>query len=205
MINTLGFRFIFWDAAYSICLAALSAACMFILLFFIPGEYSYSASVALSPMLSMLITFFTETAERTDGLYELKHTCRYTIRQITALRTLCFSAVGVVFTSLVTALAANSAGEFFRLLLLSLSMLFICAFIQLSALRSRRGKRLLAAVSIAWALVNAALPLRTNGHWESFLRGCPAAIAAAVMILSLAAFCVQFKKMFMEVRTYAVA
>lgn len=169
----------------------------------IKNEYPYSSTVALTPILFLLLTFFTETTERVSGLYELKQTCRYTIRQITALRVMCYSAVGITCSALVSAIAASSAGEYFTLLPLCLSMLFVCAICQLSAMRWGKNKWSCAFVSGLLTMIFIALPLCTNGGWELFLHGCPAAVSITIMILSAAVFSAQLRKMLMEVGQYA--
>jgi len=95
MIRGIGFRYIFWDTGYSLLFAAVTIAVVAALLTAWPDDYRYTASVAVAPLMFLLIMASAETSERACGLYELKQTCRYTVRQITALRVVCYSAAGV--------------------------------------------------------------------------------------------------------------
>lgn len=205
MLHTLGFRFIFWDMSYSIYFAAPTLAVTLLSLLFVPERFAYSAAAGIAPMLFLLITFFAETSERIGGLYELKQTCRYTIRQITAFRVMCYSTAGILFTAVVAAITADSINEFFMLLPICLSMLFICATASLSALRFVRNRWAVAVISGCWVLISLAIPITFGEAWESFLRGVPAVIGIAIAVLSGAALAVQIRRMLMEVKQYAVA
>ena len=205
MLSMLGPRFIFWDTSYSLFFTALTLAVTLPFLFLVPSKYSHSAAVGAAPALFLLITVFAETSERSGGLYELKQTCRYTVRQITALRVMCYSAVGVLFTASTAAVMAETANEFLSLFPLCLSSLFLCAVAQFSVLRLIRGKWTVAVISAAWVFVNLAIPYTFLEQWEAFLRGCPAVIGVAAAILSAVALTVQIRKMLMEDKQYAVA
>jgi hypothetical protein len=85
MLRIIGFRFIFWDIGYSLFFTAITLAVVFLLFGFVPDDYRYSSSIAVAPLLFLLITMFAETSERVCRLYELKQTCYYSIWQVTLL------------------------------------------------------------------------------------------------------------------------
>lgn len=205
MLRTIGFRFIFWDTGYSLFFAAVTLAGVLVLLCLAPDAYRCSAAVAVAPLLFLLITLFAETSERACGLYELKQTCRYTIRQITALRVVCYSVVGSVFTAVVAAMSVDSGYEFLSLFPLCLSALFICAVLGLSAMRFLHGKWVNAVFAAGWVFVNIALPFSLGEEWEAVLREMPIAFSLAIAVLGAAALAYQISKMLSEVKKYAVA
>jgi len=205
ILSMLGFGFIFWDMSYSICFTIPTLVITLLSLLFVPERFSYSAAAGIAPMLFLLITFFAETSERISGLYELKQTCRYTVRQITAVRVMCYAAAGILFTGVVAAIMADTVNEFFMLLPICLSMLFICAAVQLSALRLVRNGWAVAVISACWAAANLAVCLVVGEWWESFLRSVPIAIGMMAAVLSAVILVLQIKKMLMEANQYAIA
>jgi len=205
MFRAVGFRYIFWDAGYSIFFSAVSCAIAFALFISSPTDYKYSAAVAVAPLSFLLIMTFAETSERACGLYELKQTCRYTIRQITALRLLCYSIVGAVFTAVVSVIGTSGVYGFFSMFTLCLSALFICAALSLTVMRYLRNTWANAVYSAAWVIVNLTFPVLFGGRWEKVLGSIPIAISLAVASACAAVFAVQISKMLSEVKKYAVA
>ncbi|MFC4305299.1 hypothetical protein [Cohnella boryungensis] len=205
MLRTIGFRFIFWDTGYSLFFATVTLAGVLVLFNFAPDDYRYSAAITVAPLVFLLITMFVETSERTYGLYELKQTCRYTIRQITTLRVICYSVVGSVFTAVIAAISADSRYEFLSLFPLCMSALFICAVLSLSIMRFLHNKWVIAVYSAAWVFVNTALPFSLGEKWEAILREIPIVFSASLAIFGAAVLVYQISKMLSEVKKYAVA
>ncbi|MDR3310875.1 MAG: hypothetical protein LBS90_05965 [Oscillospiraceae bacterium] len=205
MLRGLGLRFIFWDTAYSIIFAVLTLAPIAAVLLITPTERHFTVAFALSPALFLLITAFAETAERAGALYELKRTCRYTVRQITALRIACYSLAGVVYCAAVTAVSANSGAELVRLLTLCLGSLFVCAAASLAVMRNLRRRWVNAVFAAAWLFANTALPARYGAEWETLLSGVPYAVSAAAAAAGIAALILQLKSMLTEALPYADA
>ena len=186
ILRIFGWRVIFWDTAYSLIFAAITIAVVLTVFIAVPDDYRYSATVAAAPLLYLLISVFTETAERASGLFELKQTCRYTTRQTTALRTACYSIVGAVYTAVVAIISANSASEFMTMFPLGLLALFVCAAAQLTLTRFARCKWANALYAAAWVFVNIALPFRLGEVWETSLAGIPVAVSLGVAVVGAA-------------------
>jgi hypothetical protein len=192
MTRAMGWRHIFWDTGYSLFFAALTFAVVLFVFAFASENHRYAAA-------------FAETSERACGLFELKQTCRYTIRQITALRVVCYSVVGVVSTVLISLVSARGAYDFLSLFALCLSALLLCAVLSLATMRVSRVKWLTAAFSAAWVFTNIALPTALVGEWERALAGVPIVLSAAVAAICAAAFAWQISRMLSEVEKYASA
>lgn len=205
MARSIGWRFIFWDTGYSLFFAALTLAGVLVLFCLAPDAYRRSAAVAVAPLLFLFAILFAETSERIGGLYELKQTCRYTIRQITALRVTCYSILGTAFTAVVAAVSADTGYEFLSLFPLCLSALFVCAVLVLSAMHVRHGKWVHAAFSAAWVFVNIALPFSLGEKWEAILREMPIAFSTVLAVFGAAALACQISNMLREVKNHAVA
>ncbi|MDR2770528.1 MAG: hypothetical protein LBB57_00660 [Clostridiales Family XIII bacterium] len=205
LLCDLGPRFIFWDTAYGVVFGLLTLAPLLAITALAPETLRYSVATAVAPSLFLIITVFAETAERFGGLYELKQTCRYTAAQVTALRVMCYSLAGIVYSAVVTLLCFEEGFEFASLLSLCLSALFVCAALSLFVLRRLHGRWTGALFAAAWAFVNIAAPYGLGEGWERFLSGLPIAVSAAVALAGAAAFAYQTRKMLTEGRSYAVA
>jgi hypothetical protein len=195
MVRAIGFRHIFWDTGYSLLFAGITVAFVFALFVGTPYESRYSAAVAAAPLLFLFITVFAETAERASGLYELKQTCRYTARQVTALRVICYSVAGATFTALVAVAGARDAYEFLSLFPLCLSALFVCAALSMAVLRFSRCAWLNFGYMAAWVFVSIGLAYVFKDDWEAALHGVPVAVSAAAAVISAAAFARQVSRM----------
>lgn len=204
MARSIGLRFIFWDTGYSLFFAALTLAGVLVLFSLAPDAYRRSAAIAVAPLLFLFAILFAETSERISGLYELKQTCRYTIRQITALRVTCYSVLGSAFTAVVAAVSADNGYEFLSLFPLCLSALFVCAVLALSVMQILHFKWVHAAFSAAWVFVNIALPFSLGDKWEAILREMPIAYSTVLAVLGAAALSYQISKMLREVKKHAV-
>jgi len=205
MIRIMGLRNIFWDTGYGLFFAAVTFAVVFVIFAATPGEYRRSASVTAAPLLFLLTAVFAETSQRVCGLYELKQTCRYTIRQTTAVRVICYSVAGAVSAAVIAVLGAKGAHEFLSLFTLCLSALFVCSTLSLAILRFIRAKWANAVFSAAWVFANTALTVSLNKVWEAALGGVPAVISAVVAVIGAASFVYQISKMLSEVERNAVA
>jgi hypothetical protein len=205
MTRVLGLRFIFWDTGYSLCFATITVIGVLMLLILPSTSYRCSAAVAAAPLLFLVIALFAETTERASGLYELKATCRYTVRQITALRMICYSVVGVILTALIAALSAQDAREFLSLFPLCLFALFVCAASNLTITRLLRGKWTNAAFFTLWVLVSLALPLSFGENWETLLNGIPAVVSTSLALVCAGILVRQIGALLSEVKRHAVA
>jgi len=206
MHGALGWKCIFWDLSYSMIFVTVTLFVTAFLLYFMPiSYYQYSVAVGFSPVLFVLIVLLAEINERACGLYELKQTCHYTSRQITALRCIYYSVAGVVFAVAVTAFSSASTACFFRILPLCLGGLFLCATAELSVIRLTLSKWAVAICSAVWLIINLALPILLGQRWEAFLSSLPLVFTIAFMIAGAAVFLHQTNKMLMEENRYAAA
>ena len=205
LFRGLGLRFLFWDTAFSMIFTLVTMLGALAVMALCPAQHSHTAAAAISPLLFLVITLFAETAERAGALYELKQTCYYTAAQTTALRAICYSVLGLVFTVIVVAIGAAGTGAFWSLLLLCLCVFLLCACIQVSALRFFRQKWATAVASGAWVFVNLALPVAFAPKWEAILRSVPHIAVGIIAILCAAVLTWQIRKLIMEGKTYVVA
>jgi hypothetical protein len=202
MYRNLGLRVIFWEAAPAMLLS-VAVALVYILI--IASQFAFfnvdahlSATLFLfSPALFISMTVCTEAIERLSGLYEIKMTAKYTLRQITAFRLLCFSLIGTVF-----AVAANAviypimatdlqAGFLFQMIAVALCSLFLCSLLIPIILRKFRSGWYLGAIT--WVLLGMLPLLFFPQAWNAFLLNIPPAVALCVAALAFALFLREIK------------
>jgi hypothetical protein len=191
-----GLYYLFWDTAQMIALIVVTLIGVLMLLPNAPEIMKYSLLFACSPLIFLLSMICSDVAERVGGIYELKMTCKYNMRQINVFRIICFALIGVVFSVAsgcvigICNKAAPPSDEraVLDLLSLSLAALFLCAFIFLALTRRFPG-RLSSVVGAAIWLVLGVVPMAIFGTaWEVFLIRIPAALTIAVAIISAVLF-----------------
>jgi hypothetical protein len=205
ILQTIGLRFIFWDTVYSVTFAILTIAVVISVFLMVPNGYRYSATVATAPLLYLLISVFTEAEERDSGLFQLKQTCRYTARHITALRIACYAVIGTLFSMIVALINVDSVFELLSMLPLGLLALFVCAVPQVAIIRFARHKWTNALYAGVWIFVNLYLTFQFGSAWESTLTQIPWAVSLGVALLCTITILIQIKKMLMEAQPYAHA
>lgn len=199
MMRIFGLRYIFWDTGYNLFFVALTLVGVLVLFNLAPDSFRCSSAVAVAPLFFLIAVLFAETAERISGLYELKQTCHYTIRQVTAMRVIGYSILGSVFTAIIVSISADNVFEFLVLFPLCLCALFACAVMALHVMRVLHGKWVPAAYSAIWIFVNITLPFTFGETWEALLRDIPFAFSTMLAIIGATLFTYQVSKMLQEV------
>jgi hypothetical protein len=197
--RNIGLRCIFWDTA-DVMLIAFMCTLMFV--FVLTESITQSASFcgilfAISPFLFLLLSLIAEAKERMSGLYELKMTCKYTVRQISAFRMLCFSAAGMAFCGLLSAAPCFWDGyqDFWQMLVISLCALFLCSLLMIAVMNRIHRNWSYYAPSIVWALISI-LPLKLFGErWELFLLHIPFGIAFGLLCVLVWLYLWEIKKL----------
>lgn len=196
MWRTLGLSYIFGDIFQAFIIVAIIMLGGFLVYLEFSKLMMHAVTFAFAPLSFLSIVLFAEMIERLSGLYELKMTFKYTIRQITAFRILCFSLLGVV-TCVIS--SASAGGEFLQTLATSLSALFLCALFITFILR--RFAPVWRYVSMgAWVIISV-LPIYLLGErWETILSGMPAALTLTIAVIAFLLFLHEVKQIMNEKR-----
>lgn len=207
MFQNLGVVVIFRGALPGVLLSLfVAAAYVLVIVLYIDGistELHYNSLLfLLSPMLFIVLTLSTEATELLEGkgLYELKMTCRYTVRQITAFRLLCFSLVGAIFAVIggYSYHAVIETGYLLQLVSLSLSSVFLCTLLIIFTMRHFRVGWWVGACT--WTAVGL-LPMAINRQgWEELLSHLPPALTLGVAVAAFTLFLREIKIIAREVR-----
>jgi len=182
LYQVLGLRFLFWDTAQALVVSVVTGALVVCGQLLFPGEYQHAFLFGFSPFFFALTVFLTETVERAEGLYGLKMTCRYTIREVTAFRILCFALTGTVFTVVLTVVSAQAARDLLALIPLSFAALFLCAFVSLYLVRRFSRTWVYAGAGVLWLAVGVVPVLVLGARWDAFLAGLPLGLTIGVAV-----------------------
>ena len=194
MYRALGLRYVFYDAASSMGIAVFVMIGFYMISLMSSEQYTNASMFAAAPVFFIFVLILTETAERMSVVYELKMTCKYTIRQIAAFRILCFSLMGTVFCTLASLFVGyTDIGDFLRPFSLSLCALFLCSFLSLYIIEAFR--KIPFTPVLLWFAMNL-LPLLFFGeHWENFLSRVPIALTFCVAFVAFVLFITEIKKL----------
>lgn len=201
LCRALGFRYIFFDMAHAMIMTAAAAAGFIIMYPGMPERHIHAALFSAAPIFFIFIVLLTETAEKVNGLYELKMTCKYTVQQIAGFRVLCFSLMGAVFCTVASLYFSRlSAGyDFLSTFSLSLCALFLCTFLTIFIVRRSGGKWNHLFAMLLWMAISLLPPRLLGERWELFLTQIPVAVTASVAVAACALFLMEIKKL-MKIR-----
>ena len=206
MLGRLGLRVIFRGSLPGVVLSLMVAVLYVVAVVFYErqwnGDANYYAWVFLfSPLLFVGLTLSSEITERLAGeLYALKMTCRYTVRQISAFRLLCFSLAGTVFAVIGGYVfhTATEAGQLMQLLSLSLGSVFLCTLLIIFTIRRLRVGWWFGALS--WMVLGFVPILLLGQQWGEILSHVPPVLALGVGFAAFVLFLREIKLITREVR-----
>lgn len=204
--RALGFRYIFLDTVNAMIMTT-TVTIGFALLYPFSFEKHLNATLfAMAPVFFISIVLFTETIERSRGLYEIKMTCKYTIQQVTAFRVLCFSLMSAAFSILINLYFSRlqDTYDFFRAFSLSLCDLFLCSFLTIFIMRRFKWKWMHFSVILLWISIGFVPTWIFGEQWELFLSQIPVSIATFFAIIACVLFLMEIKNL-MNIRKSEVA
>lgn len=195
--RALGFRYLFFDTGITWVIAALTVLLM--VLFCPPPGHNhlYAVLFLVSPICFLIIMLLTETIEKVSGLYELKMTLTYTVRQLAVLRILYFSFIGMLFSVLTSLYFSHSlqiAGTFLKLLSLSLSALFLCGFVTVFVMRHFHSTWSHLGALLYWFLFGLMPYVCFSTRWNAFLEQLPLTITAVAALGSMIMMLIEVRK-----------
>ncbi len=159
------------------------------------GENALCPAVfVFSPVLYGLLHLLTQWKERMSGTYELKMTCRYTLRQLTALRMLLFGGISIIVCVPVTSIFYSLSGgavSLPRLMGVSFSALFIFAAVLLAAFISGK-KRYISGVYAVWTAVSVIM-LNSGEKFGSLLLKVPVFLFYLTAVLALSVYLIEVR------------
>ncbi len=196
MLRAVPLRYVFTGIEDSLFLAVISAIIVCAGTSLVFQETLYIAMFTVSPFLYTALYWLTAWKEFQTGTIEMKMTCRFNLRYMTAVRMLLFSAAGIVFDTAITLIVPvrTGKGDYLRLLAVCLSALFIYAALSLwlAAVAPLKAQLVFPAV---WTL-GAVICLGFARNWfNAVLLQLPLYILFIILTASLLLFTWQLKRM----------
>lgn len=185
-----------WDGIF----LAIVCAGVFAIVFMLPKgihiNVRYMGLFFVSPFFYLMLHGFTAWKELQNGTYEIKMTCHYTLRELTALRMIIFSVFCVVLDVIVSGgvwYFTKEGVKLFQLIGLSLSALFFYGTATMAVLRKGLSLYGQLAVPVLWSIL-CFLPIILKIDMEAILLALPNVVVGIVLVAAVCCYFVQVKK-----------
>jgi hypothetical protein len=190
LVCHIGLRRLFFGLEDCIFLAVIVAAAA-VLMFVNAGQALKTEGCALmfllSPLLYIVLFYFTAFKESQSGTLEIVRSCKFSLRQLTAVRMLCFGGIGVLFDLVIAAalwVVSDGTYLFLGLIGLSLAALFLYAVLTMALLLLRKLPFLHHAAPVVWIIL-ALFILPAGERTDAFLLNLPQAAVWFMLALFL--------------------
>ena len=189
------FRVMFFGIGDCLFLGVLITTCLWLFLMQLDTKVILCCVFALSPFAYIISFLLTSWKEYALQLYEIRSSCRYTMRQITALRMICFSFINMIINAAALLLLVKMQAAFipfWKALGLSFSSLFIYGVIMLFF--HIKGNSFLAALipPATWCIVSLAAVTLCGSRIESLLTDMAGGCVIALLTTACAAYMLIF-------------
>ena len=183
------FRTLFFGVGDCLFIGLLIAVCLWMLLMQADSQVIICIIFTISPFAYISLYALTTWKEHVIQLYEVKMTCRYTFRQISAIRMIYFSGINMILNVLMLFWLLTfklSASLFWKAMGLSFAAVFLYGAIML--IFQIKGKPYLTAAfpPALWGTINALVIAFYGERMEQMLLGLAGVlvfITAVVMCL----------------------
>lgn len=197
LIGEIGLRNLFWGTWDCIFLALLGGITIGAL-FLIPSVmYKQLLPIGLlltSPAIYGLLHFLTMWKEQQIGLYEIKMTCHYSLKELTALRMTFFGGASAFFDFIFVLCLQQQAEiflSFFQMLGISLSALFLYGTATLFMLSHAKNSQQW-IVPVSWSTV-CIIPNFFSTDITGILMKIPGIVALVCALMTALLFFVQLE------------
>lgn len=153
----------------------------------------------LSPLVFLCLTAYSYYQKRSNNTFELEMTMKYTVFQLLVCRMLFFSGIAILINmSFILILSLKVEIDIFRLLLLSLTGLFLfSAGLLLSLYNGQVFKRSMVFI-VAWVLGNTLLLNIVGQPYARVLDSLPIAVYSILLIGVLALYLYSIKRLMIK-------
>lgn len=181
MYQNLGLTYLFYDLHQVISISVLVILGVIVFSTVNMVNATYSTIFLLSPFSFVIVISLTEWLERSNPLYELKMTFKYTLKDLIAFRTLCYSLISVVI-SVVLSVGVAGVLDSLRAMSIAFSALFLCTlFTVVITRRLNHHLSYLTAFGV-WGVINVLPLVIFGGSWEMFLSQIPFGLTLAISV-----------------------
>lgn len=185
------FRVLFFGASDCLFLGVLITVCLWLFLLSFDTKIILCSVFALSPFAYISSYFLTAWKEHIVQLYEVKMSCHYTIRQVTALRMMYFSLGNMLINTVCLYLFIQTQTiliPFWKTLGLSFSSLFLYGAIMLFFQIKGKLYLSIAIPPFVWGLLNLAVIMLYGEQLEKLFLN----LAGGLVLIILLVTCVVY-------------
>lgn len=199
LLKRIGFHNLFlglWDAIFLAFVCVIAFTVVFMLPEGINRNVRYMGLFFISPFFYLMLHGFTSWKELQNGTYEIKMTCHYTLRELTALRMIIFSVFCIVLDVILSGGIWHFTKEgmkLFQLIGLSLSALFFYGTATMVVLRKGLSIYGQLVVPVIWSVL-CLVPIILKIDMEAILLALPNVVVGIVFVAAVCCYLVQIKK-----------
>ena len=206
------FRTLFFGVGDCFCLGILIAACIWLLLIQEGSQVIICMVFAVSPFAYIASYLLTSWKEYRLQLYDIKMTCRYTVRQVSAFRMIYFSGINIFLNVLMLSLLMRfqlPAIAFWKILGLSFSSIFLYGMIML--VFQIKGVPHLTTIlpPVLWGMINAFVIAFYGEKLEIMLLNLAGSLVFTITVIAFAGYLIALFVFFIsktrEEENYAVS
>ncbi|HBF77238.1 MAG TPA: hypothetical protein DEF85_09385 [Clostridiaceae bacterium] len=203
MYKKVGFKNIFHDISeiIFIVLITLFTLCFAAIIIkdndYIEVWQIYSFIFVVSPILYLLISFFSFFNTKQNGTYEVEMICKYNIYQLSALRMFIFSIVSILCNSILIFMffIVNEEINLLRALAISITALFLFSSVFLYVLLNTSHKITKYFMIAGWIIINLALMISKNNYYNVLLTQLPIYVHLGLTISCIYLYIKSLKKL----------
>ena len=142
------------------------------------------AAFALSPLMLLVLFALLTWKGRTDSLYAIQMTCKYTLHHLTAYRVFAASLLNIGFNGIYVLLLHRFLQiSFFSILCISLSALFLFALLLIRTILHTPSAFGVLGLCAGWLAVNGGLFWAIPAAYGAFLQAVPVGVWLVTVLL----------------------
>ena len=142
------------------------------------------AAFALSPLMLLVLFSLLTWKGRTDSLYAIQMTCKYTLHHLTAYRVFAASLLNIGFNGIYVLLLHRFLQiSFFSILCISLSALFLFALLLIRIILHTPSAFGVLGLCAGWLAVNGGLFWAIPEAYRAFLQAVPVGVWLVTVLL----------------------
>ncbi len=206
------FHTLFFGVGDCFLLGFLIAACIWLLLIQAGSQVIICMVFAVSPFAYIASYLLTSWKEHRLQLYDIKMTCRYTVRQVSAFRMICFSGTNIFLNVLMLSLLMRfqlPAVAFWKILGLSFVAIFLYGIIML--VFQIKGMPHLTTIlpPVLWGMINAFVIAFYGEKLETMLLNLAGSLVFTITVIAFSGYLIALFVFFIskarEEESYAIS
>lgn len=188
MNSVCSLQILFFGVGDCLFLSILIAACLWMFIIQLDSRIIVCMIFGISPFAYIALYALTSWKEHILYLYEMRMTCKYTIKQITIVRMIYFSAINMILNVLILACFSqffNAHIELWKVIGLSFTSVFLYGSIMLLVQLKKNTFWASIVTPVFWIAFNAAIVLFYGARIEHILLNLTNSLVISFAVVSL--------------------